>query len=202
MHSHTFSNTNTVNIFVSYKPWQFIQYKKKRFVQRLSSDFPYVVVRCCLLYNLHFPWFLFPVKLKKSQRHHGNTGWFRRTDQYFWKVIGSVIVRKKEIIYMYLILNGYRHRAVRTSGPNSVRYLVVRLEEEGSLWKKDGCTRWLTFWTKLPAQRNKKISSDEKHAIFAYELRRSLRLMVGFSKTYNELCHICHFCVTNLSFRL
>jgi hypothetical protein len=51
--------------------------------------------------------------------------------------------------------------------------------------------RWMhektVFWTKLPAQRNEKINSDEQHAIFAYELQRALRLTAGFSKMYCEL---------------
>jgi hypothetical protein len=35
--------------------------------------------------------------------------------------------------------------------------------------------------------RNIKINSDEKHAIFAHELRSALRLTAGFSIIYCEL---------------
>jgi len=45
----------------------------------------------------------------------------------FWEVIVLVIVRKKSSYELYLILNGYQDRAVSISGPNSIRFLFVRV---------------------------------------------------------------------------
>jgi hypothetical protein len=42
---------------------------------------------------------------------------------------------------------------------------------------------------------------DEKHAIFAHDLRSALRLAVGFLNIYCELYQICHFCVTDFAFK-
>jgi hypothetical protein len=45
----------------------------------------------------------------------------------------------------------------------------------------------LAFRMLLPAERNLKTNSDEKHAIFGQELQSVLRLVVGLAKMYCEL---------------
>jgi len=62
----------------------------------------------------------------------------------FWEVTLTVVVRKRQLLWtMFLILNGYRDRAIKISGHNSVRFLFVGLDEERSLQKKGGCRRWI-----------------------------------------------------------
>jgi len=41
---------------------------------------------------------------------------------------------------------------------------------------------WLVFCILLPAQKNVKTNSNEKHASFAHKLQSELRLTVGLSK--------------------
>ena len=60
----------------------------------------------------------------------------------FWEVMLTVVVRKRQFVWtMCLILNGYRDRATKVSGHNSVRFLFVGLDEELSLLKKGECRR-------------------------------------------------------------
>jgi hypothetical protein len=56
----------------------------------------------------------------------------------FWEVIISLSVRKNVRVNMRLILSGYQERAVCISRPNSVRFLLVGLDEERSLQNKSG----------------------------------------------------------------
>jgi hypothetical protein len=58
----------------------------------------------------------------------------------FWEVI-SVIVRKKNHMNMWLILNNYQDRAVWISRPNSITFLFVGLIEERRAQKKGGYTK-------------------------------------------------------------
>jgi hypothetical protein len=80
-------------------------------------------------------------------------------------------------------LNGCRDRAVRISGPNSVRFLFVELDEEG--FAKE---RWIEEINCSPA-RIKKCENQFRRtdAIFARELSGALKLTVGFSNIYRKL---------------
>jgi len=54
------------------------------------------------------------------------------------EVILSAIMRKNIHTSMFLILNGYKNRAVRISSPNSVIFVFVGLDERRSLQEKGG----------------------------------------------------------------
>jgi len=121
----------------------------------------------------------------------------------FWRGDSIGHYEKKVRTNICQILNGYQDRAVWIYRPNSVRFLLVGLDEKLSLQKKGGYIRQIAHlhWMLLPALRSVKINTDEEHAIFAHEFRNELRLTVGFSNMYCELQQTRHFCVINLSFQ-
>jgi hypothetical protein len=104
---------------------------------------------------------------------------------------------------MCLIPNGYWDTVVWISRRNSVRYLFVRLDEQSSLKKQGGYTRWIggshfgcccqRKETRGSAQTNNKRSSHTN-------CNRHLGWLWDFRKNFCELWQICHFCATSLSF--
>jgi hypothetical protein len=87
----------------------------------------------------------------------------------------SVFVKNKVRMHMCLILCAYRGRAV------CVLCAIARKKNKNKKKKK----------------KKKNINSDKNHATFAQELQNASRLPVNFSNIY----YLCHFLVTNLSFK-
>ena len=100
----------------------------------------------------------------------------------------SVIVRKKVHVNMCLILNSYQERDVLISSPNLVRFFFLWGWMKGEVYKRKLDTQdLLPFWMLLPAKRNLKINSEEKHSIFAHVLQSEMKVTLGFSNIYCKM---------------
>lgn len=102
----------------------------------------------------------------------------------------SVIVRKDLYVTLYLIPNGYRDRAVSTSKPKPVVFLLLELDAAGSLQKKERYTRRTArshFVFCCPHRETRGSTQTKKTRYSRTSLKVHGKLTVGFSNIYCKL---------------
>jgi hypothetical protein len=106
----------------------------------------------------------------------------RRT---FWKVIASIIMRKKSHLNTCLILDGYRDRAVRIS---LLHFCLWGWMKSEVYIRKEDTRHELLVRIFVTAARIKTREDQLRRTTrdFACELQSAPRLMVGFSHIYSN----------------